>query len=79
MEGEKETAIFSYSNEQVGELLRRVCGGSYFIAFQDEACVGSEPMSPKDDDDCDNWSLFCIFIYKILTLVVIQCVYGTVN
>ena len=60
LEGDKEPVIVPYSDEQVGELVRHVWGENNFITFQDEVCVGADPMFNEDDNDCDNWYLFCI-------------------
>ena len=35
LEGDKENIIVPYSDEQVGELVRRLCGENAFITFQE--------------------------------------------
>ena len=51
--GDSNTGLVPYSNEQVGELLRRLCGDDTYVNFQDEAEIGTNLMFPKDGEYCE--------------------------
>ena len=42
-----------YSDEQVGELVRRMCGDDTYVKFQDKADVSTDTMFPEDGEDCE--------------------------
>ena len=52
-DGDINTGLVPYSDDQVGELVQRMCGDDTYVKFQDEADVGADPIFPKDDEDCE--------------------------
>ena len=53
LDGDRDTGLVPYSDDQVGELMLRMRGDDSYVNFQDEADIGADTMFHGDGEDCE--------------------------